>query len=224
MTLDLRGIEAQARDISFLIDFAGTLPNADTSAIAAAGFSWGGISNVFAAARDARIRALICLDGSLRSSPGLAGKAGDVHPERMTIPLLSIAQGQWTPEDQDRWWSLHPDHAGPSVLNAWTHGDLVAVYMLGLSHMEHSAMYQRNEDTWHNVLHLYHQKKADYGRADGIIGYAWIARYALQFVNAYLKRDATAMTFLQTEPSRNGAPRHFIAWSYRAGTDRDETT
>jgi len=222
MTLDLPGIDAQARDIAFLIDFANTLPNTDVTAVAAIGFSWGGLANVFAAARDGRLRALICLDGSLRSSPGLVQKAADVQPERMTIPLLSVAQGQWTPEDQDRWWSQYPEHAGPSVLNAWTHGDLVSVYMLGLSHMEHSAMYQRNEDAWQKVLHVYGQKRADYGRVDGIVGYAWIARYALQFLNAYLKGDAAAMTFLKTEPSRNGAPRHFIASSYRAAVPLDD--
>ncbi len=37
--------------------------------LAVAGYSWGGISNVFAAARDSRISALINLDGSVRFLP-----------------------------------------------------------------------------------------------------------------------------------------------------------
>jgi hypothetical protein len=40
MTMDLEGVEAQARDISFLIGFARTLPDADVSELAVAGFSW----------------------------------------------------------------------------------------------------------------------------------------------------------------------------------------
>ena len=71
MTADLEGIEAQARDISFLIGYARMLPDADMSEIAVAGFSWGGISNLFAAARDNRIDALVALDGSMRYFPGL---------------------------------------------------------------------------------------------------------------------------------------------------------
>src|SRR5215831_17645010 len=58
MPEDLEGINSQARDISFLITYAGTLPNADLSRVAVVSFSWGGISSLFAAARDPRIAAL----------------------------------------------------------------------------------------------------------------------------------------------------------------------
>jgi pimeloyl-ACP methyl ester carboxylesterase len=80
MTGDLTGIDAQARDISFLIGYGQTLPNTDISKVAVAGFSWGGISNLFAAARDSRIDALVAFDGSMRYFPGLVRQAGDVHP------------------------------------------------------------------------------------------------------------------------------------------------
>jgi dienelactone hydrolase len=55
----LEGVHAQARDISFLIGFAQTLKQVDLSHIAVAGWSWGGLSNFFAAADDDRITALI---------------------------------------------------------------------------------------------------------------------------------------------------------------------
>src|SRR3984893_8030694 len=45
MTIDLAGINTQASDISYLVGYARTLPDADMSAIAVAGHSWGGISN-----------------------------------------------------------------------------------------------------------------------------------------------------------------------------------
>jgi dienelactone hydrolase/predicted negative regulator of RcsB-dependent stress response len=210
MTNDLTGINAQARDISFLIGYAKTLPNTEMSAIAVAGFSWGGISNLFAAAQDNRIDALVALDGSMRYYPGLV-KQGDVHPEQMTIPLLFFAQGGPTLEDQDRYLTSEKNH-GPSVLNAWTHGDLVLVRMLGLVHVEHSSMYQRNEDTWKNFSE---QAIADYNRADGIAGYAWIARYTVHFLDAYLKHDTAAMAWLKKTPADNGAPNHFLSASYR---------
>ena len=55
MTADVAGANAQARDISLLIGYAQSLPDTEMSEIAVAGFSMGGISNLFAAARDNRI-------------------------------------------------------------------------------------------------------------------------------------------------------------------------
>jgi predicted dienelactone hydrolase len=45
---DVAGASAQAQDISFLIGYAHTLADADTSEVAVVGFSWGGLSNLFA--------------------------------------------------------------------------------------------------------------------------------------------------------------------------------
>ena len=213
MTDDLPGISAQARDISFLIGYAQTLPDTDMSEVAVAGFSWGGISNLFAAARDNRIDALVALDGSMRYFAGLVKQAGDVHPEQMTIPLLYFAQGEITLEDQARYFNEGSKSDGPNVLNAWTHGDLVTIHMLGLIHTEHSSMYQRNEEVW---KHFPVDQKADYEREDGITGYAWITRYTLQFLNAYLKHDVAALAYLKKTPAENGVPKHFMTVNYRA--------
>lgn len=62
----LENAETQAADIAFLIGYAHGLPQVDMGRIAVAGFSWGGLANVLAAARDQRIRALVALDGSMR--------------------------------------------------------------------------------------------------------------------------------------------------------------
>jgi tetratricopeptide (TPR) repeat protein len=217
MTADLAGIDAQATDISFLIGYARTLPNADVSAVAVTGFSWGGISNVFAAARDNRIRALIAFDGSVRYWPGLLARAGDVHPEQMTIPLLCFTKSDWTLEEQARYLNLEQID-GPSVLNAWTHGDLYVVRMLGMTHREFSSMFQRNEDMWRDFLErdFADRQRADYGREHGIEGYAWVARYALKFLDAYLKRDCLAKGFLENAPAQNGVPKHYMDMEYRA--------
>lgn len=214
MTNDLAGIEAQAGDISFLVGYAQRLPNAESAQVAVAGFSWGGICNLFAAARDSRITALVALDGSMRYYPGLIAKAGYVHPDQMTIPLIFFTQGEFTLEDQARYLS-GPDNQGPNVLNAWTHSDLVTVRMLGMVHTEYSSMYQRNEDTWKEFPSF---EKADYGREDGISGYAWMARYTLAFLNAYLKHDATAQAWLKKTPAENGVPQHLLSTSFREGS------
>lgn len=212
MTNDVGGINAQANDIEFLIGYAAGLPNTDMSEIAVAGWSWGGISNLFAAARDNRIKALVDLDGSVRYAPGLVKQAGDIHPEQMIVPLLFFAEGEFTLEVEDIARSLKsPNRDGPNALNAWTHGDLLTVEMLGFTHMEFGSMYQR-QPIWPNFERW---KKADYGREDGIAGYAWVARYTLKFLDAYLKHDAAAATFLKNTPAVNGVPPHFIAANFR---------
>jgi tetratricopeptide (TPR) repeat protein len=187
----------------------------DLSRIAAVGHSWGGISNLFAAARDNRIGALVFLDGSMRYFPGLVKQAGDVHPEQMTIPLLFFAQRDFSLEDQDRYLTKAL-RDGPNVLNAWRHGDLTYVHVLGLSHPEFTSAYQRNENMWWNIVHVSPTMQDDYGRDDAVTGYTWMARYTLQFLNAYLKHEVAAMAFLKRNPAENGAPPHTLSVNYRA--------
>jgi hypothetical protein len=212
MTLDLAGAETQARDIAFLVGYALTLPNTNGSHIAVAGFSWGGMSNLFVAARDDRIDALVALDGTLRYYPGVVQESRDVRPERMTIPLLYFGQGTLTLEEYLR-QTTEAQRSGPNALNAWQHGDLLTVHMLRLTHREYSSMYQRNESFWSD----FHRKwyPAGYERADGPADYAWIARYTLQFLNAYLKHDATALAFLKRRPMDNGVPRSVMVSTFR---------
>jgi tetratricopeptide (TPR) repeat protein len=100
------------------------------------------------------------------------------------------------------------------VLNAWTHGDLITVDDMALVHTQHSSMYQRNENIWNGYLSNH---RADYSRADGIVGYAWVARYTLEFLDAYLKHDAQAMAFLKKTPAEVGVPPHMMTVDFRAG-------
>jgi dienelactone hydrolase len=214
MTGDLPGIEAQARDITFLIGYASTLPDTDGSEVAVGGFSWGGISNLFAASHDSRIRALFALDGSMRYFPGLIKQSGYARPDQMRIPLLFFTQGDVSLEEQEQMLNDPERMTGRNTLNAWTHGDLITVRMLGMTHGEFSSMFQRDESFWKNSARF---MKADYTRADGTTAYAWVARYTLHFLDAYLKQDAAAMAWLKKTPAENGAPAHFLVASYRAG-------
>lgn len=211
MTDDLAGINAQARDISFLISYAGSLPDTDSSEVAVVSWSWGGISSLFAAARDPRIDALASLDGSMRYYPGLVKSAGDVHPERMNIPLLFFTRNV-SLEDLAKDDAPPAEKNGPNVLNAWVHGDLFTVNMLGMAHPEFSSMFQRRE----SAQRFAENQVADYGRGDANISYAWVALYTLKFLDAYLKHDASAKAFLARTPAENGVPKHFMDARFRA--------
>jgi pimeloyl-ACP methyl ester carboxylesterase len=212
MTFSLEGIRAQAQDISFLVGYSRTLADADTNEVAVVGYSWGGISNLFAAAQDSRIKALVALDGSMRYYPGLV-KEGGVHPEQMQIPLIFFTEGELTLEDLAG-FSSSAQSRGPNVLNEWTHADLITAHMLALPHVGFSSMFQRDDDVWVDFSKF---QKADYDREDCRVEYGWVARYTLAFLDSYLKHDREALAFLERTPSENGVPRHFMAVSYRQG-------
>lgn len=213
MTIDLAGTNAQASDISFLIGFAKTLQNADPSAVAVVGDSWGEVAGVFAAARDNRIDALVGLDGSTRYYPRMVTLAGDIHPENIPIPFMYVMEGDYSIEDVAHFG--YPElRDGPSLFDSWTDGDLIIVHMLGLAHASLSSMWQRNEDYWGECGIC---QPGDYDRADAITGYAWVARYTLAFLDGYLKHDPAATRFLQKMPGENGLPRHVMTVRYHAG-------
>lgn len=44
-----------------------------------------------------------------------------------------------------------------------------------------------------------------------------MARYSLQFLNAWLKNDAAGMAFLKNEPQKNGAPAGWLQMETRPG-------
>ncbi len=220
MTVDRTGANAEAQDISFLIDYAKTLPDTDMSEVAAMGYSWGGMGALFAAARDNRIRALISFDGSFRYSPETVQQAGDVHPDQMTIPLLAFSRAE---ESLETWDAMRKDRdhctCAPNVLNEWTKGDLVHVHMLAMSHIQFSSLYQRSERFRKEGLHF---SPADYSLEEGAASYNWMARYALEFLSAYLKSDHAVYNFLADSTAANGIPKHLLSVSVRLAGAKHE--
>ena len=208
MTDDVAGIDTQALDISFLVSYAARLPDTDSSKVALVSFSWGGISSLFAAARDPRIQVLAEMDGSMRYYPGLVADAGDIRPEQLNMPLLFFTSNEMSYiEDLDKnYHGPSNDRMGRSVLNAWTHGDVITVNMVGMSHPEFCSMFERMK----NAATFAEDQVADYGREDANTSYSWVALYTLQFLNAYVKQDAQAKALLGRTPAENGVPRHIM--------------
>jgi dienelactone hydrolase len=208
MTDDLAGIDTQALDISFLISYAARLPDTDSSKVAVVSFSWGGISSLFAAARDPRIQVLAEMDGSMRYYPGLVAEAGDIHPEQLKMPLLCFTSNDMSYiEDLDKnYHGPSNDRIGRSVLNAWTHGDVTTINMVGMSHPEFCSMFQRMK----NAETFAEDQVADYGRQEANTSYSWVALYMLKFLNAYVKHNAPAKALLGRTPAENGVPKHIM--------------
>ena len=190
MTDDVAGVEAQAADIAFLVNYAQTLPQADMSKVAAAGYSWGGMANVFAAARSSRIKALVSLDGSIRYHPKVWGAAGYVRPANTAVPMLFLGARAQTAEAMER-----NDKFGVSYLNTMKYSDVYVTTMHPMSHAEFSA--------W-NLRFARDGAFGDYQRTDVLQAYRSGVLYTHKFLDAYLKNDVKAMEFMKQSPAAHG--------------------
>lgn len=185
-------VESQVRDLEFLIAYAHGLPQADMAHVAAMGWSWGGMTNVFAAARDSRIAALVSLDGT--RDPEFT-KA--IPRTRVTVPWLYISRRPDTITDLNRMGI----ETSFSLLNELRHANVYEVVMDPLQHVDFSAAVLRFAPPGHFD---------DYSRQEVETAYRWVARYVLEFLNAYLKQDRAGTAFLDAAPAANGAPPHTI--------------
>jgi len=208
MTTDLEGLEAQAGDIAFLIGQAHAMPQADMSRIAVAGFSWGGLANVLAAAKDDRIRALVSLDGSVRYWPQYVDGGKDAAkyavPARLAVPMLFVGRER----DSTETLVKEKKKLDFSMLNQMTYADMTIVTMRPMTHTDFAAVSQH----FANDAHF-----GEYSRDEVSMAYSWTARYVERFLDAYLKNDAQAMAFLDNKPSANRAPAHMLAVERRKG-------
>ena len=206
MPNDLEGAQTGAEDIAFLISYAHTLPHADPGRIGVAGFSWGGISNVFAAARDSRIKALVNLDGSVRYYPDLVAAAKYVTPERVTAPMLYVAARPSSREDFAN--TGKPVH---SFLNDIKYADLYKLTMYPMEHFAFSSTYLRFATE---------ARFNQYPRADVNRAYGWTVTYVKHFLDTYLKEDAAARTYLAAEPARHGIAAYAATMEHRPAVQR----
>ncbi|CAL4869482.1 hypothetical protein MMA231_03774 (plasmid) [Asticcacaulis sp. MM231] len=202
MTTDIEGIEAQAGDIEFLIGYAHTLPQADTTKIGVVGYSWGGIANVFAAAKDSRIGALVALDGSVRYWPEMMAQARYVTPARLTAPLLYLAA---RPKEIEHIAAGLDETT--SFLNKMVYGDLYRVTLHPLQHPNFSSVFDQRL--------LPDDGYGEFDETEMSTAFGWMETYVLQFLNAYLKDDLSGLAFLKRTPRENQSPLHMITSEVR---------
>lgn len=199
--LDLLHAELQAADIRFLIDYARTLPQADMTRVAAAGFSWGGLSNILAATQDGRIKALVCIDGAVRYHNRIVEQAKYAVPEQLKTPLLFLAQGPASMETNIR---IKEDMSG-SFIKRMINADVYLFTMYPMEHQHFGSAYIRLDDP---------AEYKEYSAEEVSSAYSLGARYILNFLNGYLKGDLSGRAYLANRPTTNGAAPHSMIMEY----------
>ena len=201
MTTNFTGIETQARDMEFLLQYARSIPSADAAHVGVMGFSWGGISNVLMAMRNASVQALIALDGSIAYWYQRALKGGPFEsPDRLGIPALFLKQRDrpLTPELRT---ALGADTVF-SFFPMLRYADAWRVTFPTLAHQNFGAVFNK------------FARPADYFVGDTAVvsdGDERIARYSLAFLDAYLKSTGNFDSLLARESSSAGTPAIAVA-------------
>jgi len=196
MASDLADIEVQAGDIEFLIGYASTLLNADNSHVAVIGYSWGGIANVFAAAKDNRITALVGFDGGIRLVGKMVAASKYVVPERLTVPYLYLSSAPGALEDLYR----QQQDLSDDLLARLKFCDLYLVTMEPLLHYHFSSEHLRFLSA--------HNLESEYPLDEIYQAYGGLARYTRTFLDGTLKNDANALASVAGKPE--GFPRHAV--------------
>jgi dienelactone hydrolase len=214
MTTDLEGAEAQAADIAFLIGYAKSLPQADMDHIGVMGFSWGGLANVLAAAKDDRIGALVSLDGSMRGFTQYVNGGKDaakyVTPARVAVPLLYMARQRNSQEELEQ----KKIDTTFSLMNRMKYSDVYIGTMNPMKHPDFSSLHLRFGDD---------AEFKEYSRDEASLAHSWVARYVRNFLDAYLKGDEQARQFLNRTPAQNKVPAHMMLFDARHGNGEPPT-
>jgi hypothetical protein len=184
---DASGIDAQMRDLEFVINYAYRLPFVDADKLALACWSVGGVTQALLQMRNSDVDALISLDAATGYEYGrdLLKQSIFLDFKKMNVPFL------------------HAHGEGPVRYNVpknFEYYDSLSVadaYLLSFKQLAHADFLPRYGIVLNTIL------KTE--RSPAVIqGFQVIADYMLNFLNAYLRDDKTSLQFLRNDPQANG--------------------
>ena len=193
--------EAQARDVEFLMIQAKKHPSVDFDKMGAMGFSFGGMSTMNAKMRNTNIKALVSLAGTERYVYETLEKSPYFNLGNINVPYIHLSQKKIPKQ------VLEEDNIDPELNTKFDLYDSITkskVYRLKMHHLSHSYF------STLGVLFQTRDTRKDKSDAEIMKSYQWLSQYALQFFNAYLKQDETALKFLENTPEANGVAEGII--------------
>ncbi len=197
-----RDIETQARDIEFLIGEATSLTNADSDKLSVVGFSFGGISNVLAQMKNERIKALVCLDGSIKYQFQKLLSSSYANVSKVDVPFIFMSQ-------KDIPLSVMIEDKIDTTLNknfpffdSLKHSHAYYLKFNDLTHPYFSSM---------GILFQDRDPRQDKSDKEIIHSYEWVSNYTMHFLNAFLKGEKSSIQFLNNDPINNGVAPNLIS-------------
>lgn len=188
-------LDVQARDLEFAYSVMRTLPYVDTARVGTTGMSWGGMSNVLFATRNAYVDAVVTLDGAItmpeelgliESVPGY--RHASLRGAYLQL-LVSPERATFRPKDL-RFW------------NALRYADAYMVQFNGVGHDDFSPGGPRLR----NVV------ETDPSRVAYLETFVRVTlEYTRRFLEAALRGDSTARALLPLLPSAMQLPDSMVA-------------
>jgi tetratricopeptide (TPR) repeat protein len=190
MQNDLTGIEAQTRDMEFVMAVMRNFPNVDKAKTAVMGFSWGGLTNVPFAMRNRKVDALITLDGAVTMEKWvkILRKSPYYNFRKFQAPVMVIigAPADWYKVDFGFYKSLKYN----------------AAYLIRALKLPHSQF-----RSMANQLNVYLRKDLAQDYVKQIdLSYTIICCYVHHFLDAYLKNSHEGFEYLKNTTEENGIP------------------
>ena len=197
LDVGLTGVETQIKDIEFAIGLLRKEPNVDGNKIATIGMSFGAISTLGLQSRNSDVDALISLDGGIGSPFGAAVvQRTPYHTlSRISAPLLH----------------LYGSNVAGTDLNFLNSLKYSRRYFIAFPGMRHADF------TNQGMLEHFIPSTRDRPQGDSKQGFEWVCRYALRFLNAYLKIDNSSLVFLENAPDVNGVPNGILTAETKRG-------
>lgn len=196
-----RDIETQARDIEFLIGEASSINFVDIDQLAVAGFSFGGISNVLAQMKNEKVKAIVCLDGSVKYQLDKLLASPFAILSKVDVPFIFMSQKDIPME------VMKADKIDTTLNNQFGFYDSLKfsdAYYIKFNDLTHSYFSSMG------ILFQDRDLRQDKSDSEIITSYGWVNRYTLNFLNAYLKDIKESRQFLNNEPTKNGIKSNVI--------------
>ncbi len=197
-----KDMETQSRDLEFLLKEIHKYGNIDFDKIALMGFSFGGLSNTITAMKNKNVSAIVSLDGTERYNYTVLEKSPYFNLDRLTIPYIHFAQKE-IPKDV-----LISDKI-PTELNYKFQLYDSLKYSNAFSYRFHNLTHSYFSSF--GVLFANRDKRQDKSDAEIMASYKLLSQYTLQFLNATLKNDENAKTYIENSPDKNGFPESLVS-------------
>lgn len=205
-----RNIETQARDIEFVLGHALQMDQVNKDQIATMGFSLGGISDVVVKMKNKHIKAMVSLDGSIRYQYHRLKGLPFTNLGKMDVPFIHMAQ------------KVIPD----SIMKKYDMDEKLNTDFEFYDQLTGSRAFRlRFHDLTHayfsNMGVLFHKRDPLQDKSDDklIQSGKWVALYTLNFLNAFVKEDAEALKFIESQPEQVGVPEGLISKTDKQPTD-----
>jgi dienelactone hydrolase len=206
-----KDMEAQARDLEFLIKESYKYSNANTTKLATMGFSFGGLSQVLTQMRNDNVGATVSLDGSIKYQYETLKKSPFVDVNKVDVPFIHFSQKE-IPEQV-----LKENKIDPILNTAFDFYDDLK-YSDAYHHIFHDLTHSYFSTL--GVLFENRDSRQDKSDAEIMLSYRWLSIYIKHFLDTYLKSGTLGREFLKIAPDQQIGIKGIVTMESKSALER----